>query len=82
MSGRQVVPGSAEMQGEGTQYRTASVGDEIGGRADAFHGALVHGGGEPGGPAHLDRELVEFRGLDLFGEQQRLLGQHGDRHTL
>jgi hypothetical protein len=38
----------------------------------------VHGGGEAGGPAHLDGELVEFRGLGLFGEQQRPGGQDGD----
>jgi hypothetical protein len=49
------------------------------GRADAFHGALVHGGGEVGRPAHLDGELVEFRGQDLLGEQQRFFGQDGDR---
>src|SRR5580700_6185480 len=47
-------------------------GDQVSGRADAFHGALVHGGGEAGGPAHLDGELVEFRGPDLLGEKQRL----------
>ena len=52
------------------------------GGADAFHGAFVHGGGEAGGPAHLDGELVEFRSLGFLGEQQRFLGQVCDRHAL
>jgi hypothetical protein len=46
VSGRQVVPGSVEMQEDGTQYRQRPWGDQVGGRADALHGPLVHGGGE------------------------------------
>ena len=78
MSGRQMVPGSAEMQEEGTQYRqrpwvTRSAAARM---LSTVPSCTV--GVKPGGPAHLDGELVEFRGLDLFGEQQRLGGQHGD----
>jgi hypothetical protein len=78
VSGRQMVPGSAEMQEEGTQYRQRPWGDQIRGRPDALHGPAVNGRGEAGAPAHLDGELVEFRSLHFFGEQQRLLSQDGD----
>ena len=77
-----MVPGSAAMQEEGTQYRQRPCGDQVGGRANALHGPPVHGGSEAGRPAHLDGELIELRSLDLFGEQQRLLRQDGDRDAV
>jgi hypothetical protein len=42
MRGLQMVPGRAEMQEEGTQYRHRPC-DQVGGGADAFHGAFVDG---------------------------------------
>ncbi len=75
-------PGERSDAGGRHAVQAASLGDEIGGRADALHGPSVHGGGETGRPAHLDRELIEFRSLHFLGEQQRFLRQACDRHDL
>ena len=75
-------PGECGDAGGGDTVQAAPLDDQVGGRADAFDGPPVHGGSEAGGPAHLDGELIELRGPDLFGEQQRLLGQDGDRDAV
>src|ERR1700733_3539519 len=64
--------------GGGDAVQAAAGGDEVGGGADALHGSPVDGGGEAGRPAHLDRELVEFRRLGVLGEQEGLFGEVGD----
>src|ERR1044072_3553498 len=61
--------------GGGDAVEAASGGDEGGGGADAFDGAFVDGGGEAGGAAHFNGELVEFWCLGVFGEQEGFLGE-------
>ena len=57
MSGRQVVPGSAEMQEEGTHYRQRPWATRSAAARMLSTVPPVHGGGEAGRPAHLDGEL-------------------------
>src|ERR1700722_7518617 len=78
-------PGGAGERGDAggrDAVQAASGGDEAGGGADALHGPLVDGGGEAGRPAHLNGELVEFRGHGFLGEQQRFPRKRGDRDAV